>query len=414
MNNFGVQSQNKPSRISSEKLVISQDSNIEIFEIKDVLRQFQAGYTKRDLNNVEGFVEELFIMRDDTCVLGTGTGELFLGIEQVKTLIKNDWEYWGDVNIDLETVHIDNINEVAWFAASGTVKYTFQDSEERYDNYLNFIKDKTKETELTAKQIITFINWVLALTYHQREDKQREYLWPLRLSGVLLKDNGKWKFAHMQFSVPKANFPDERFENSKEYIDNYNEQNAIADKYIKSDMDAEVKLLLESLETTLFGQKDISKELISKFFTDYNTPYIIEPDNKLYIGVDKIKEFFAISSGSALTLDLKHAIASKQSGVMWITACGLLKRNLTEEELYTRILDEFEDLFQSDISSKDKLFAMHRSISYALKETAAGQNYTYPIRLTAVVVNQMGRPVFQNIHFSFPFYWILEGKLDSL
>lgn len=55
-------------------------------------------------------------------------------------------------------------------------------------------------------------------------------------------------------------------------------------------------------------------------------------------------------------------------------------------------------------------YVKHRSASYAIKEGASGQEYTYPIRLTAVIINE-DRPVFQNIHFSFPFYWILEGKL---
>lgn len=53
-------------------------------------------------------------MLRNTCVLGTGTGELFLGLEEVKTLIKDDWKYWGDVKIDLENVYIDNDNTVAW------------------------------------------------------------------------------------------------------------------------------------------------------------------------------------------------------------------------------------------------------------------------------------------------------------
>ncbi|WML33529.1 nuclear transport factor 2 family protein [Clostridium sp. OS1-26] len=172
MNNFGVQYLKKSSGVSLEKNNTLQKINIEISEIKKVLCQFQDGYTKRDKKNVEDFVEKLFIMGDGTCVLGTGTGELFLGIEQVKTLIKNDWEYWGDVNIDLENIHIDNKDEVAWFATTGTVKYTFEDTQERYDNYLNFIKNKTKESKLTPKQKITFINWVLALTYHQRLEKK--------------------------------------------------------------------------------------------------------------------------------------------------------------------------------------------------------------------------------------------------
>lgn len=416
MNNFGIQYLNKLSGISVEKYNMLQEPNKEISEIREVLRKFQDGYTKRDIKNVDDFVEELFLISDDTCILGTGTGELFLGIEQVKTLLKNDWEYWGDVNIDLENVHIDNENEVAWFAATGTVKYTFEDTEERYDNYINFIKNKTKESELTAKQKITFINCVLALTYHQRADKQRKYLWPLRLSGVFLKNNGKWKISHIQFSIPKSNFPDERFENSKEYIENYNNQNVIADKYLgsKSQMDIEIKSLLESLETELFGQKDISKELISKYFTIDSVPYVIEPDCKWCVGADQIKEFFAKSCETALNLDLEHAIASKHSGIKWVTVCGLFKGRLTEDELSTRVLDDLENLFQVNISSKDKLFAIHRSVSYALKESATGENYTCPIRLTAVIKNQMGRSVFQNIHFSFPFYWVLEGKLDSL
>ncbi|WML33530.1 hypothetical protein [Clostridium sp. OS1-26] len=116
-------------------------------------------------------------------------------------------------------------------------------------------------------------------------------MWPLRLSGVLLKDNSKWKFANIQFSIPKANFSD---------------------------------------------------------------------------------------------------------------------------ELSSRVLSELESLFQSDLTSKEKIFAIHRRIACALKESATWQNYTCPIRLTAVILNHVERPVFQHIHFSFPCYWILEGKMDSL
>ena len=211
------------------------------------------------------------------------------------------------------------------------------------------------------------------------------------------------KFAQIQFSIPKSNFPDERFESSKEYIENYNNQNAIADKYLNSQMDIEI-----------FGQKDISKELISKYFDINNIPFIIEPDNRWHMGADQIREFFTASSGAALTLDLEHAVASKQSGVTWITACGLLKKSITEDELFAQILDKIENLLQSDIPSEDKLFSVHRSIAYALKESAAGQDYTCPVRLTAVVINQAGKPVFQHMHFSFPFYWVFEGKLYSV
>lgn len=381
-------------------------------EIREILRQFQNGYTERNIEKVDVFVEELF--KDDTCVLGTGTGELFLDLEQVKGLIKDDWKYWGDIKIDLDNAYIDNEKTVAWFATTGNVKYTFKNTQEKYDSYLNFIKNKTEETEINPKQKITFINWVLALAYHQRLDKKREYLWPLRLSGVILKDNGKWKFANIHFSIPKANFPDERFENSKEYIESYNNQNVMAEKYMNNQMTAEIKTLLKSFETEIVGQRDISKELISKYFVTDNNPYIIRTENQLCIGIDQIKEFFAVNNDYILSLDLEHAIVSKHNKVTWVTACGKLKQTVTEEELYEKVLGELENLFQSDITSEEKIFVIHRNIAYALKESATGSDYTYPIRLTAVILEHMGKPIFQHIHFSFPFQWIFEGKIDSL
>jgi hypothetical protein len=411
MNNFGVQCINKPLGTSFREESTLQKLSKESLEIRETLRQFQQGYIERDIEKVDTFVEELFIAGDDTSVLGTGTGELFLGTEKIKTLIKNDWIHWGNVNIDLQNVHIDNENEVAWFAAPGTVKFTFEDTQERYDNYVSFIKNKAEEPELTAKQKIAFINWVLSLAYHQRIDKKREYFWPLLLSGVLLKDKGKWKFAHIQFSIPKANFPDERFENSKEHFESYNSQNAIVDTYLKNQMTTEIKTMLKGLETELVGQENISQELISKYFGKDNTSYIIGPDNQWCIGLDQIRDFFNMNNNSILSLDFKHSIASKSGRATWVILSGTLKQRLTEDELAVRVLEDLGRLFQSNLSSKEKLFAAHRSTAYVLKESASGEDFTCPIRLTALILNQADKPVIQNIHFSFPFYWIFEEKL---
>jgi hypothetical protein len=383
-------------------------------KIKDVLRQFQAGYTERDAAKADVFVKELFISGEDTYILGTGTGELFFGSEQIKELIIDDWKYWGNVNIDLENIHIDIENEVAWFAATGSVKYDFQDTPERYDSYLNFIKSKVKDPNLTPKQKITFINWVLSLTYHQRFEKKREYLLPLRLSGVLLKDDSKWKFAHIQFSMPKGDFPDERFENSKEHLENYDSQNAIVDKYFKGNITIEQKSLLKSLETEFIGHKEISRELVNKYFLAERIPYIIAPDNQWYMGIDQIKEFFSETQGSILSIDLKHVIATQHNSVSWITAFGTLKKNLKEDELHIQVLKGLENLFQTSLTSREKLFAAHRSISYVLKEGASGADYTCPIRLTAVILRQKTGLALSNIHFSFPSYWIFEEKIDSI
>lgn len=414
MNKFGVQYMDKSLEDFLRKEDTIGEFTDEYREIIDVLKAFQAGYSERNIEKADAFVEDLFIAGEDTCVLGTGTGELFLGSERVKELIEGDWKYWGDVNINWQNPHIHFEGEVALFATTGSVKYTFEHTTEKYESYIDFIKNKAEDTELTAKERITFINWVLALTYHQRLEKKREYLWPMGLSGVLLKDGGKWKFVQLQFSISKANFPDERFESSKEYLENYNKQNAMADGYKNNLITEELKVLLKNLESKFFGQEDISTELVSKYFGTDSGPYILGTENQWCNGVYEVKEFFEKNNASTLSLDLDHAIASKFGEITWVTVTGILKQQLTEEELAEVSLKELERIFKSDITSQEKLFAAHRSVSYVLKESATGENYSCPIRLTAVILNSSEGPVFHHMHFSFPFYWIFEGKLNSI
>ncbi|WP_325274677.1 hypothetical protein [Romboutsia sp.] len=49
-----------------------------------------------------------------------------------------------------------------------------------------------------------------------------------------------------------------------------------------------------------------------------------------------------------------------------------------------------------------------------MKECAIGENYTFPIRISAVILNSQESPIFSSIQFSFPFRWIFEGKIDSV
>ena len=383
-------------------------------EIREVLGKFQAGYTERNVDKVDDFIEELFVKGENTYVLGTSTSELCLGTEKVKELVRGDWEGWGDVKIDLEKAQIGIEGNGAWFATAGSVRYTFEYSPEKYDRHVGFIKEMVEEPKLTPRQKISFINWALSLMYHQRTQGRREYFWPMRLSGTLIKNDGKWKFMHLQFSMAKANFPDERFENSKEHLEDYNKQKVTFKLYKNNQIDIETRGFLKTLETELIGPQNISKETVCKYFAADKLPYIIAPENKWYSGCEMVRDFLESYAGSKLSLDLEDAIASNIDGVVWVTATGTLQRELTEDSLAEAALEEIDKLFNSNITSEEKLFNAHRSVSYVLKESASGIKHTCPIRLTAVILKGNDGLVFHNIHFSYPFYWILEGKLDNV
>lgn len=416
MNKFGIQYSGEVLETS-----LKQNSHInntvgQYSEIKDILKKFQQGYSKRKLENVDSFTKELFQNSDDISVLGTATGEIFFGINEVKQLIKDDWESWGDLNTDCENACISIEGNTAWFSTKGTVKYSFDHTPERYDRYVDYIKTTAKDNKITPKQRITFINWVLALNYHQRDKQAREYFWPIGLSGVLVKEEGSWKIVHLHFSVVKANFPDERFENSNEYMDGCEKQRVIIKKYKNNKALENIENILQFLKgfENEFRQKEhVSDELIRKYFNECDNIYVIGPENKWYEDAKHIKEFFINSDMGNLSLYIENTIVSKSEKVIWITAVGTLKQAFTEDELINRSLQELDNLFNSNLSSQEKIFGVQRSIAYVLKECASGVDYTCPIRMTAVISNNENGLKFNNIHFSFPFYWIFEGKIDE-
>ena len=168
-------------------------------EIKNILKKFQDAYINRDLERIDSFVEEVFLDSDDISILGTATEEVFFGKSKVKELIEGDFKYWGDLNLDCENANITIHEDIAWFFTDGTVKYVFKDDEGKDDRYLEFIKNKLQDNTLTEKQRISFINWALTLAYNKRSSSERKYLWPMCLSGFLIKADGRWKIYHLNF-----------------------------------------------------------------------------------------------------------------------------------------------------------------------------------------------------------------------
>jgi hypothetical protein len=121
-------------------------------EVVARLTEFQAGYAGRDLSKVAPFTQSLFAA-DNVVVLGTMPREVFVGFDRVSSLVKGDWESWGDCRFLLDRAHISAAGNVTWVATFGYVRF----------------------------------------------DLSRFLVLPLRLSGVLVKQDNAWKFQFLQF-----------------------------------------------------------------------------------------------------------------------------------------------------------------------------------------------------------------------
>jgi len=99
-----------------------------IKEVRNVLQKFQTGYTKRDLGKLDEFID-LFDQSSEVELIGIGASkrggvEWFEGPENVREIIQSDWEFWGDVKIDIAGAKITIIGDIAWLTTTGTLEQT--------------------------------------------------------------------------------------------------------------------------------------------------------------------------------------------------------------------------------------------------------------------------------------------------
>jgi hypothetical protein len=121
-------------------------------EIIDQLNKFQDGYSKRELKNIDTFMQSLY-SRENILILGTMPGEINSGHEKATRLVKSDWDSWGDCKFEIDSANISSSGNTAWFSTKGYVKF-----------------------DLSNLLVI-----------------------PLRLTVIMVKEDHKWKFQQQQF-----------------------------------------------------------------------------------------------------------------------------------------------------------------------------------------------------------------------
>ena len=178
-------------------------------EIRTLLQTFQDGYTRRDLAQVDTFME---LFTPEAEVIGTngvkpGLDEWYTNRATARELVYGDWEGWGDFRLDLESASIHSRGEAGWIAATATVTQII--GNENYASYLNFVKEFIDKPGLSAEQKLNYILRGGTNTIYELR-RGEKFVWPLRFTAVVVREAGAWKFAQINFSFPTVYFPDVR------------------------------------------------------------------------------------------------------------------------------------------------------------------------------------------------------------
>jgi hypothetical protein len=182
------------------------NSNKDIEEVKKVLQIFQDGYTRRDLSYVDEYMKEVFVLDEEQVVIGTDADELCIGPENIRGIIESDWKYWGDLKVNVNEAMISVFEDVAWFTTKAIIKRTTPKEKmlEWIGSSADYIFKTDKKPKDKLKETLCDINMFL-----YESERGEIFIAPMRLSGVLVKVEGKWKLHHVQYSdyidgVPQA------------------------------------------------------------------------------------------------------------------------------------------------------------------------------------------------------------------
>lgn len=390
-------------------------------ELKEILNVFNEAYIKRDINEIDSFMDKLFDKDESVTVVGTCDGEWCIGYEEVKDIFLSDWEYWGDLRVKIDEATVIELDNTAIIYTPGTVKYSFNSRSDTYTRYLGYIKEYFDESSDDSKKPnkvkLTEINWTLSHLLNQRDSIERDYLWDIRISFILTKKENRWIIKHMQFSFPVVGYlPEVRGDDDscdrcevnkkiKELEEAYHKnklmKNEIIDlmKYFNSDY------LDENMEIDL---------IVDKYFSSNNI-LVANTDKDIFTSKDEIKKLIENQREcyDEMRLDSENSIVDFNEDTAWIVISGAMKKVISEEESFKNTVNTIKDIFNKDLNDKEKLFNIRRRIAETFKENAKGEEYVWPFRLEGVLIKENNNWVFKYLQFAFPFYYILEGKTEA-
>ena len=178
-------------------------------EIRSLLQTFQDGYTRRDITQLDAFMD---LFTPNAEVIGTngvkpGKDEWYTSRDSARDLVEGDWNWWGDLRLDVDSASIQVHDNVGWIAATATVTKTM--GAESYASFLETIKEYIETSSLPAEEKLHFILRGGTNTIYElgRGDK---FVWALRFTAVVVREVSGWKFAQVNFSFPTIYYPDVR------------------------------------------------------------------------------------------------------------------------------------------------------------------------------------------------------------
>ena len=376
-------------------------------QIMQMLEALKDGYIKRNGENITVLSEKLFSADNPPVIIGTSNSEWCFGLDECNAIIASDWESWGNVSIDVDSVFVHQSGSMGCFFVRAGVEYNFCESEVKYQSYMNLM-EKIATSDESAMVRSSQILWFLSHLLHTRGTGERKYIWDLTISGITHMVEGEPKIKYMQFSLPvSAAFPDERMDSNTEAKAGYEKERGMICAYAKqsctSSSGLAEALSAQLSKVTQLSLDDGQDNLFLGFDgAAYHAPAFME----YLMGLTKDESEFRVDAADMIVHEEEQSFS--------FCGVGLYTRKLSTEKELNHVLGNISRYVNSAEDKKESLFRLRRDLALALKEASVSSVHTAPFRFEGMGRKGAGNvPLIEYLQLSYPFNWILEQKTDK-
>lgn len=391
-------------------------------EVREVLKKFQEGYTNRNLDNLDRYMTDLFIHDDSIITVGTSRSEWCFGLDDLKGLIEGDWKYWGDLVIDFENSKINSKGNTAWFLADSTISWNSSDDYDEWcaDLVSDYFEQEGRFINYKPMSKLAMMNLKLAfLVKSSQGNKGCNVPLPVRLSGGLIKKNGKWLINKLQFSTPMSSYPEWKIDrnnfDSLKYYNQIKEKMSNFNEKLHKESKENVIEVLNDLQVHYLNKNTDAKNTIKNLFLSYDDIYVVDPnENPAAIGSKDIEKIILQQreKWDEMILDINESIISTEGDIATIVTSGIFKKTLSPDELLLKEWSRIKETLQKVGNGEDKLFEVQKQIAYTFKELSFGEESLWEFRFEALAIKEDNKWKFHNIQFTFPSLHVFEGNYN--
>lgn len=371
-----------------------------IKDIKSRLINFQEKYNEGNFDNIKSYVKEFFVDEEDTSFIGAGLDSWCFGLEKITNMIKTYWKdesnYLEKIELDIDKAVISVENSVAIIALHG--KNTRNIKEEKVCEAVTEQLSKTLNNEDLSKSDLIKLSVKITKTLNHIK-KGEEYVFPFRITVVMVNYGLKWMIKHMNLSY------------CADDLNMLNNEN-IDDKYktipIYNKDSIEIREAQEVLKTLQEAYDKRDANLVDSYgeeLLDNNelTSIIGTDAGEVFHGFNEAKELLESDwkYWGDFNLNRENAFISILNNVAVVCSKSLIKFTWPEKRVCSWPKGALEYYFKENKTNTELLNLMLESINNALHTLLIEDNKrTLSMRFVGVLVKRDGKWKFNHMHFS--------------